>query len=57
MKFLGNLIWLVLGGLITAIMYWIVGLVMCITVVGIPFGVQLFKIGMRVDGVLCCFMR
>ena len=46
MKFLGNLIWLVLGGLITAIMYWIVGLVMCITVVGIPFGVQLFKIGM-----------
>ena len=46
MKFLGNLIWLVLGGLITAIMYWIVGLVMCITVVGIPFGVQLFKIGL-----------
>ena len=46
MKFLGNLVWLVLGGLITAIMYWIVGLVMCITVVGIPFGVQLFKIGM-----------
>ena len=46
MKFLGNFIWLVLGGLITAIMYWIVGLVMCITVVGIPFGVQLFKIGL-----------
>ena len=46
MKLLGNLIWILLGGLITALMYWFVGLVMCITIIGIPFGVQLFKIGL-----------
>ena len=46
MKFLGNLVWILLGGLITALMYWFVGLIMCITIIGIPFGVQLFKIGL-----------
>lgn len=46
MKFLGNLVWLILGGLLTAILYWIAGLLMCLTIVGIPFGVQLFKIGL-----------
>ncbi len=45
MKFLGNLLWLILGGLLTAMMYWVVGLMMCVTIIGIPFGVQLFKIG------------
>jgi len=45
MNFLGNLVWLIMGGLLTAVMYWIVGLMMCITIIGIPFGVQLFKIG------------
>jgi uncharacterized membrane protein YccF (DUF307 family) len=46
MKFLGNLVWLLLGGLLTALMYWVAGLLMCISVIGIPFGVQLFKVGM-----------
>ena len=45
MKFLGNLVWLIMGGMVTALMYWLAGLVMCITIIGIPFGVQLFKIG------------
>ena len=45
MKFLGNLVWLLLGGLLTALMYWFAGLLMCISVIGIPFGVQLFKVG------------
>ena len=45
MNFLGNLVWLIMGGLLTAVMYWIAGLLMCITIIGIPFGVQLFKIG------------
>ena len=45
MKVLGNLIWLICGGFITALMYWIAGLLLCITIIGIPFGVQLFKIG------------
>lgn len=45
MNFLGNLLWLVLGGLIVALYYYLMGLLFCITIIGIPFGVQLFKIG------------
>ncbi|MBO7604757.1 MAG: YccF domain-containing protein [Bacteroidales bacterium] len=45
MKFLGNILWLLFGGILVAVFYYIVGLLMCITFVGIPFGVQLFKFG------------
>lgn len=45
MRFLGNILWLVLGGLVIALIYGIVGLLMCLTVIGIPFGIQLFKLG------------
>ena len=45
MTFLGNLIWLLLGGLITALMYFVVGLFLCITIIGIPFGVKIIKLG------------
>ena len=45
MKFLGNLVWLVFGGLLVAVIYFLVGLLMCITIIGIPFGVQLIKLG------------
>ena len=45
MKALGNIIWLVLGGLVIALIYYAVGLLMCITIIGIPFGLQLFKLG------------
>ncbi len=45
MRFLLNLLWAILGGgLITAIEYALVGLVCCITLVGIPFGLQCFKL-------------
>jgi uncharacterized membrane protein YccF (DUF307 family) len=44
MNFLGNLIWLIFGGLFSAILYMISGVVLCITVIGIPFGLQCFKI-------------
>ena len=43
MKFLGNILWLVLGGFIVSLYYFIVGLLFCITIIGIPFGVQLIK--------------
>ncbi len=45
MNTLGNILWLVLGGLLISIVYFIVGLLMCLTIIGIPFGVQLFKLG------------
>jgi len=44
-NFLGNIIWLIFGGLISALGYFIGGLVLCVTIVGIPFGLQCFKIG------------
>ncbi len=43
MKFLGNVLWLVLGGFIVSLYYFIVGLLFCITIIGIPFGAQLIK--------------
>lgn len=45
MKLLGNIIWLVLGGLLTSILYILVGIFFCVTIIGIPFGAQLIKIG------------
>ena len=45
MKSLGNILWLLLGGILIALLYYIVGLVMCVSIIGIPFGVQLFKFG------------
>jgi len=43
MTFLGNLIWLVFGGIIVAIEYFIASLILMITIVGIPFGIQTLK--------------
>ncbi len=43
MNFLGNLIWLIFGGLIIAIEYFIGSLVLMITIIGIPFGIQTLK--------------
>ena len=43
MKFIGNILWLVLGGILIALIYYIVGLLMCITIIGIPWGMQHFK--------------
>ena len=45
MNCLGNILWLLLGGLLTAVLYYLNGLLMCLTIIGIPFGVQLFKLG------------
>ncbi len=45
MNFLGNLIWLVFGGLATAIGYFLGGLAMMATIIGIPFGFQMIKVG------------
>lgn len=44
MNLLGNLIWLIFGGLMAAIGYLLGGIVLCITVIGIPWGLQCFKL-------------
>ncbi len=42
---LGNLLWLLFGGLAIAIEYVTAGLAMCLTIVGIPWGIQAIKLG------------
>ncbi len=44
MNFIGNLIWLVFGGFAAAIGYIFGGFVLCLTIIGIPFGLQCFKL-------------
>ena len=41
-----NVVWLVVAGWELLLAWWFAGLLVCLTVVGIPFGVQLFKIGL-----------
>ncbi|MCY1077353.1 YccF domain-containing protein [Archangium lansingense] len=43
MRFLLNILWILLGGWVIWLEYMIGGLLLCLTVVGIPFGVQCFK--------------
>ena len=44
MSCLMNVLWLVFGGILTAVEYMIASLLMMITIVGIPFGTQTMKI-------------
>jgi uncharacterized membrane protein YccF (DUF307 family) len=45
MKTLGNILWFIFGGFFAALWYFIVGILFYITIIGIPFGKQCFKIG------------
>ncbi len=40
---LGNILWLIFGGLISGLSWLLVGALWCITIVGIPIGLQCFK--------------
>lgn len=44
MSFLGNIIWLVFGGLLIFLHYLVSGFLMCLTIIGIPFGIQVIKL-------------
>ncbi len=43
MRFVGNVIWLVFGGLLLAVVYAIAGIINCIFIVTIPFGIASFR--------------
>lgn len=43
MKTIGNIIWFFFGGIELALLWFVVGVVCCITIVGIPAGIQCFK--------------
>ena len=46
MRLLGNIIWLIFGGLEAAIGYFVGSFVLALSLVGIPAAVQTFKIGL-----------
>lgn len=46
MSLLGNIIWLIFGGFLSGLGYIIGGLGLCLTIVGIPFGLQTIKLGL-----------
>lgn len=45
MRSIGNIIWFILIGIWSGLAYYLLGLLWCITIIGIPFGKQCFKIG------------
>ena len=45
MSLLGNILWLIFGGFIAGIGYILGGLLICLTIIGIPFGQQAIKLG------------
>lgn len=46
MSVLGNLIWFIFGGFILGVLYLFGGLILCLTIIGIPFGFQIIKLGL-----------
>lgn len=46
MSILMNILWLLLGGIFTAVEYVVASLGMMITIIGIPFGIQTLKISL-----------
>lgn len=44
MNLLLNIIWLIFGGFIVVLAYLFGGILLCITIIGIPFGIQCFKL-------------
>lgn len=46
MRFIGNILWLLFGGLETALAYLVASCVLIVTIIGIPFGLQTLKIGL-----------
>jgi uncharacterized membrane protein YccF (DUF307 family) len=44
LRVIGNILWLILAGIWIALGYAVAGVLLCITIIGIPFGIQLFKL-------------
>ncbi|PXX38724.1 YccF domain-containing protein [Undibacterium pigrum] len=45
MSLLGNILWLILGGFVTGLGWWLAGLIAFISIIGIPWGRACFVIG------------
>ena len=54
MNLLGNIIFFIFGGFLIALSYVLGGILLCLTIIGIPFGIQCFKLA---GGMLAPFGR
>lgn len=43
MSLLGNIVWFIFGGFLSGLSWGIAGVIWCITIIGIPYGLQCFK--------------
>lgn len=43
MSCLGNIIWMIFGGFFNALGWLVIGLLWCLSIIGIPIGIQCFK--------------
>lgn len=43
MRLLGNIIWVIFGGFVWAVIECVLGILWCCTIIGIPVGVQCFQ--------------
>ena len=43
MRLIGNILWFVFGGFLVSLAYFLIGLILFITIIGIPFANQCFK--------------
>lgn len=43
MKIIGNILWLLFGGIVLACLWLFSGIISCVTIIGIPIGIQCFK--------------
>ena len=39
-----NILWFILGGFLVVLAYLLGGIILCLTIIGIPFGIQCFKL-------------
>lgn len=44
MSIIMNLLWIILGGLFVFLGYFVAGIALCLTIIGIPWGIQCFKL-------------
>jgi uncharacterized membrane protein YccF (DUF307 family) len=44
MRLIGNIIWFIFGGLFSGLMWLLLGALLCVTIIGIPLGIQCFKV-------------
>ena len=43
LSIISNIIWILFGGIWLALAWFAIGVLLCITIIGIPFGIQCFK--------------